>query len=179
LELSPVNGDSAAYDTHMDVFSERNVEEFFETEEIKNILIIKPFALLYYSKKFKLTPFESGIYDLKLKLIDANENKELKIYRGDSLFVFIPEGESETGTDTLQPDSRVKQTKMKRYSENYLKRPFYPLGRIVAIFPSANYNELLKKSKDLSQIIIRNGIMLPFLNRYQGDHFLNTVFTYF
>lgn len=179
LELSPVNGDSAAYDTHIDVFSERNVEEFFETEEIKNILIIKPFALLYYSKKFKLNPFESGIYDLKLKLIDANENRELKIYRGDSLYVFTPDAESEAGTDTIQSDSKIKQTKMKKYNENYLKSPFYPLGRIVAIFPSANYNELLKKSKDLSQIIIRNGIMLPFLNRYQGDHFLNTVFTYF
>ncbi|HEY3252264.1 MAG TPA: glycosyltransferase family 39 protein, partial [Ignavibacteria bacterium] len=46
LGLSPVDADTIAYDTYSNVFSERNVEEFFETEEIKNIMILKPFALL-------------------------------------------------------------------------------------------------------------------------------------
>jgi hypothetical protein len=73
---------------------------------------------------------------------------------------------------------RVKQSKLKQFKENYAKKPFYPLGRIIALFPDVNYADILKKSKDLSQIIIRNGLMLPFLHRYQGDHFLNIVFTY-
>ena len=51
IELTSVTTDSIAYDTYMNVFSERNVEEFFETEEIKNILIFKPFAMLNYLRK--------------------------------------------------------------------------------------------------------------------------------
>jgi hypothetical protein len=75
-------------------------------------------------------------------------------------------------------DFKIKQSKLKQMRENYVKRPFYPLGRIIAMFPNVNYTEILRKSKDLSQLIIRNGLMLPFLHRYQGDHFLNIVFTY-
>jgi hypothetical protein len=47
------------------------------------------------------------------------------------------------------------------------------------MFPNANYNAMMRKSSDFSQVIIRNGFMLPFLNRYQGDHMLDIVFTYF
>jgi hypothetical protein len=63
--------------------------------------------------------------------------------------------------------------------EQFISRPYYPIGRIIAMFPNVNYNALMKKSTDLSQVIIRNGFMLPFLNRYQGDHMLDIVFTYF
>lgn len=178
LELASVTTDSVAYDTYMNVFSERNVEEFFDTEEIKNILILKPFALLNYSKKMKLTPFESGLYEMRLKVIDAEQNKELQIFRGDSLFVYVPEQITD-GDTVVQADTKLNQAKLKKLKESFLKKPFYPLGRIIAIFPNVNYTEMLKRSKELSQIIVRNGLMLPFLQRYQGDQFLNIVFNYF
>lgn len=178
LELASVTTDTVAYDTYMNIFSERNVEEFFDTEEIKNILILKPFALLNYSKKMKLTPFESGLYEMRLKVIDADQNKELQIFRGDSLFVYLPEQITD-GDTVVQVDTKLNQAKLKKLKESFLKKPFYPLGRIIAIFPNVNYTEMLKRSKELSQIIVRNGIMLPFLQRYQGDQFLNVVFNYF
>jgi 4-amino-4-deoxy-L-arabinose transferase-like glycosyltransferase len=178
IELASVTTDSVAYDTYMNVFSERNVEEFFETEEIKNILIFKPFALLNYSKKMKFTPFESGLYEMRLKVIDSDLNTELPIYRGDSIYVYQPELDAE-GDTVVQADTRQNLSKLKKYREHFLKKPFFPLGRIIAIFPNVNYTVMLKKSKDLSQILVRNGLMLPFLQRYQGDQFLNVVFTYF
>jgi 4-amino-4-deoxy-L-arabinose transferase-like glycosyltransferase len=178
LELASVTTDSVAYDTYQNVFSERNVEEYFDTEEIKNILILKPFALLNYSKKMKLTPFESGLYEMRLKVIDAGQNKELQIFMGDSLYVYLPEQTSDNDT-VVQVDVKLSQAKQKKLKEAFLKKPFYPLGRIIAIFPNVNYTEMLKRSKELSQIIVRNGLMLPFLQRYQGDQFLNVVFNYF
>lgn len=177
LELSPVDNDTIAYDTYSNIFSERNVEEFFETEEIKNILILKPFALLNYSLKFKSSPFESGLYDVQLSVVDAMNNHVLPVYQGDSVYIhkrnFVIEN------DTLKIDSTDLAIKIKQHRENFIKKPYYPIGRIIAMFPNVNYNALMKKSSDLSQVIIRNGFMLPFLNRYQGDHMLDIVFTYF
>ncbi len=178
IELASVTDDSVAYDTYMNIFSERNVEEFFESEEIKNILIFKPFALLNYSKRIKFTPFESGLYEMRLKVIDSKLNTELPIYRGDSIYVYLPESDQE-GDTIVQIDTRLSQAKLKRYREHFLKKPFFPLGRIIALFPNVNYTLMLKKSRELSQILVRNGLMLPFLQRYQGDQFLNVVFNYF
>src|SRR4030095_5229713 len=177
IELTPVDNDTVAYDTYANVFSERNVEEFFETEEIKNIMILKPFAMLNYSVKFKSSPFESGLYDLHLSIIDVLNKKELPVFLGDSLYVHLPE-QGKT-TDTTKLDSTSVSKKIKEHRENFMKKPYYPIGRIIAMFPNVNYNALMKKSTDLSQVIIRNGFMLPFLNRYQGDHMLDIVFTYF
>ena len=178
LELASVTTDSVAYETSQNIFSERNVEEFFETDDIKNILIFKPFALLNYSRKMKLTPFESGLYEIRLKIIDKYRNRELPIYKGDSLFVYTPEINPETDTLTVK-ESKQLQAKLKRSREYFLNNPYYPLGRIIAVFPNVNYTEMLKRSKELSQILVRNGLMLPFLQRYQGDQFLNVVFNYF
>ncbi|MCI0448187.1 MAG: glycosyltransferase family 39 protein [Chlorobi bacterium] len=177
LELSSIGNDSVAYDTYANVFSERNVEEFFETEEIKNIMILKPFALLNYSIKFKSSPFESGLYNLNLSIYDTQKNGELPIYKGDSLFVYTPEFKIEN--DTVKIDSTAVIKKIREHRLKFVQNPYYPLGRIIALFPNVNYNALMKKSSDLSQVIIRNGFMLPFLNRYQGDHMLDVVFTYF
>jgi len=179
IELVSPDSDSSSYETSTRLFSERNVEEYFETEEIKNILILKPFALLNYSKKFKLTPFESGMYDVRLSVLDADDDKEMSVYKGDSIYIYLPDTTFDGSSDSLRSDMKYRQIKWKRFQEAYKIRPFYPLGRVIAMFPNANYNEIVKKSKELSQIIIRNGIMLPFLQRYQGDQFLNVVFNYF
>ncbi len=177
IELASSDNDSIAYDTYTNIFSERNTEEFFDTEEIKNIMILKPFAMLNYSRKFKNSPFESGLYDIRLSVIDDVTKKELSVYRGDSLYVYIPETEKDS-TDTTTASFKRKLT-AKEMREKYLVHPYFPVGRIIAMFPNADYNAILKKSSDFSKIIIRNGMMLPFLNRYQGDHFLNIVFNYF
>ena len=177
LELSPVDNDTIAYDTYSNIFSERNIEEFFETEEIKNILILKPFALLNYSVKFKSSPFESGLYDVQLSVVDGVYNRVLPVYQGDS--VYIHKRSFITNNDTVKIDSTALAVKIKKHRDNFIKKPYYPIGRIIAMFPNVNYNALMKKSSDLSQVIIRNGFMLPFLNRYQGDHMLDIVFTYF
>jgi 4-amino-4-deoxy-L-arabinose transferase-like glycosyltransferase len=179
LALTSPDNDSTAYDTYANVFSERNVEEFFETEEIKNILILKPFAMLNYSRKIKLSPFESGLYNLRLSIIDESQSEELEIYKGDSLYVDKRDTDSETITDTTKAEYKIRQAKLKKYRDTYLRRPYYPLGKIIAMFPNANYNEIIKKSKDVSLILFKNGVMLPFLQRYQGDNFLNVVFNYF
>ncbi len=183
LELAASDNDSIAYDTYSNIFSERNVEEFFDTEEIKNIMLLKPFALLNYSRKFKQSPFESGLYDIRISVIDNYTGKELPVYRGDSLYVYIPETEKDstlkTSADTLSLKSKQKILSDNEKKEKFLKAPYYFGGRIIAMFPNADYNAILRKSSDFSKIIIRNSMMLPFLNRYQGDHFLNIVFAYF
>ena len=178
LELASSDNDSVAYDTYTNIFSERNTEEFFDTEEIKNILILKPFAMLNYSRKFKSSPFESGLYDIRLSIIDDYSKKELMVYKGDSLYVYFPETEKDS-SDTTAAFIKAKLQATKDKRDIYLSKPYFPIGRIIAMFPNADYNALLKKSSDFSKIIIRNGMMLPFLNRYQGDHFLNIVFNYF
>ncbi|MBL8015780.1 MAG: glycosyltransferase family 39 protein [Ignavibacteria bacterium] len=177
LELTPVDSDTAAFDSYTNIFSERNVEEFFDTEEIKNILILKPFAMLNYSVKFKSSPFESGLYNVRLSVYDRIAERELPVYRGDS--VYIHPYEFISTNDSVKIDSVSLSKRVKDHREMYIKKPYYPIGRIIAMFPNVNYNALMKKSTDLSQVIIRNGFMLPFLNRYQGDHMLDIVFTYF
>lgn len=177
VELSVPGTDSVVYETRAPIFSERIVEEFFETEEIKNILTLRPFAMLNYTftkGRFRLTPFESGIYDVRLCILDNVASNRMPVYRGDSLFVHIPEPDSEIVMDSIAVRKRNS-----RFKEEYLKHPYYSLGRLIAVFPNVNYMQVLRKSKDLSQIMMRNALMLPFLQRYQGDHFLNIVFTYF
>lgn len=179
IELASVNNDSVVYDESTKIFSERNVEEFFESEEIKNIVTIKPFALLNYSKKFRLSPFESGMYDLRLTVMDENNKEELGVFSGDSVYIYIPEQEQETVKDSTSGEFKVRQAQLKKAKDNFLKKPYYPIGRIVAMFPNLNYNEMAKKYKDISFVVFQNGLMLPFLQRYQGDNFLNIVFNYF
>lgn len=177
LGLSPVNADSLSYETYTNVFSERNVEEFFDSEEIKNIMIIKPFALLNYSTKFKSSPFESGLYDLKLSVFDALNKSEMPVFRGDSLYVYTPDFSPDI--DSTFGDSITVTKKIGEHRDRYAKRPYFVLGKIIAMFPNVNYALLMKKSSEISRLIVRNGFMLPFLNRYQGDHMLDIVFTYF
>lgn len=179
IELASVINDSVVYDETTKIFSERNVEEFFETEEIKNIITIKPFALLNYSKKFKLAPFESGMYDLRLIVTDENDKDDLGVFSGDSVYIYIPEQEQEAVKDSTSTEFRLKQVQIKKAKENFLKKPYFPIGRIVAMFPNLNYNAMVKKYKDVSYVVFQNGLMLPFLQRYQGDNFLNIVFNYF
>jgi hypothetical protein len=179
LELASVLNDSNVYEENTRIFSERNVEEFFDSEEIKNIITIRPFAFLNYSKKFKLTPFESGMYEMRLYVVEENTHKELPVFNGDSVYIYVPESENEITSDSTQAEFKLRQAEIKRLKEDYRKKPYYPLGKIAAMFPNLNYGDVAKKYKDISQVMFKNGLMLPFLQRYQGDNFLNIVFNYF
>lgn len=177
IELSPVTADSVSYETNTNVFSERNIEEFFDSEEIKNIMILKPFALLNYSTRFKSSPFESGLYNLRLSVHDMINDNDLAVYRGDSQYVYIPDFSPEI--DSAFRDSIAVMKKIKEHRERYVRSPYFVLGKIIAMFPNVNYTLLMKRSSEISRVMLRNGFMLPFLNRYQGDHMLDIVFTYF
>lgn len=179
IQLIAADNDTVAYDTYANIFSERNIEQYFENEEIKNIMILKPFAMLNYSRKFKSSPFESGLYELRLSVIDDLTKKELTIFRGDSIYIYAPDKEPENKSDTVSSLQKIREKRMQASKDKFLRDPYYPLGNVIAMFPNADYGQVLRKSSDLSRILIRNGLMLPFLNRYQGDHFLNIVFTYF
>lgn len=173
IELAYLGTDSIVYDTQTNIFSERSVEDFFENGEIKNIIILKPFALLYYSVKLKASAFESGLYEVRLSVNDITSKSRLKVYRGDSIYTAINEL-SEQLSDTTKVEQKTKKLKDKSNNNTY-----YLLGNVIAMFPGANYSTVMKKSSEVSRVIIRNGFMLPFLNRHQGDHMLDIVFTYF
>jgi len=175
VEIVPVLSDSSVYDSEINIFSERNIERYFEEEQLKNIIVIKPFAMLYYSVKFKTSPFESGLYELRLSVIDSRSGNSLKVYKGDSLYIHFPDY---PGSDLLKDSVKISNKKSK-HRERYLKDPYYYLGSVIAMFPNTNYTKIMRKSSELSRVILRNGFMLPFLNRYQGDHMLDIVFTYF
>lgn len=177
IQLKPAGSDSIVYDSYSSIFSERNIEDFFQNEEFKSILVIKPFAVLNYSIKFKPSPFESGLYNIHLSVYDELSKSVLPVYKGDSLFV--DSYEFVLLNDSLKTDSLYLKKKISEHKANYTKRPYYPIGKIIAMFPNTNYNAVMRKSSDLSKVIIRNSFMLPFLNRYQGDHMLDIVFTYF
>lgn len=179
VELVANDNDTIAYDTYSNIFSERNIEQFLENDEMKNILILKPFAMLNYSRKFKASPFESGLYDLRLSVIDDLTKKELMIYKGDSLFFYTNDKEPDKKSDTIKALQKIREKRIEASRDRYLKDPYFPLGNVIAMFPNVDYNKVLRKSSDLTSILVRNGLLLPFLNRYQGDHFLNVVFTYF
>jgi hypothetical protein len=133
--------------------------------------------MLNYSVKFKSSPFESGLYDVHLSIIDAANQKELPVYNGDSVYIHTKEFTKKDDTTKIDSTSIIK--KVNERKEKFLRKPYYPIGTVIAMFPNVNYNAMMKKSSDLSFVIIRNGFMLPFLNRYQGDHMLDIVFTYF
>lgn len=182
LDLVISDTDSSVYDTHTSVFSERNVEEFFEAGEIKNILILKPFAMLNYSvpgQKRRPAPFEGGVYDMRLSLIDMKYKKEMKIYKGDSLYSYSPEIDTTSRDSTIKISYKTKEKEAEKQKEKFLEKPYLNMGKIIAFFPESDYNKLVLKSKDLPQIIARNGLLLLFSQRYKGDHFLNWVFNYF
>ncbi len=178
IGLSEHQNDSTSFDTYAQVFSERNVEEFFDDEEIKNIIVLKPFALLQYTRQFKTAPFESGLYDVKLSLIDSRYNKKMDVFRGDSLY-FNFSGSEDDAAEAILIGPHKQKLSLQELKAKFLNDPYYPLGKIIAMFPNVDYKLVLRQSKDLSQIILRNGLMLPFLNRYQGDHMLDVLFKYF
>ena len=178
LEIKTMDNDSVVYYDSKRIFGDRNIEDLIEKNEVKSIIVLKPFALLYYSKKINSSPFESGVYNLSIKVTDSKTNKDLIIFKGDSLF----KHSEATLTDTLKSKAidslKIKSKNIPVNKDNNVYS--YNLGKIIAMFPNTNVEKLVKKNNsDFYKIVTQNGLQIFFSQRYQGDHFLNFVFTYF
>ena len=177
LELRREDTDSLVYSESRKIFSDRNIEDLISGNEVRNILVLKPFALIYYSRKYTTSPFESGVYNLSMKVFDEKSKKNMTLYRGDSLYT-VPENKSDTVKTTSSDTVKLKQKaseKVKMVSTND-----FIMGSIIAFFPNTNIDKVVSTNgANFYRIMTRNGLQIFFSQRYQADHFLNFVFNYF
>lgn len=178
VNIKPVDKDTVVFSIENRIFSDRNIEDLIDYNNVRNIVVLKPFALLQYSSQFGRPPFESGVYSLELKLHDTKSNKDMVLYRGDSLYKY----EAQIVNDTAKlrgADSLKNITKKVVLPKDSIPKGFV-MGTVIAMFPNTDYNKLVKKSStDIYQVLMKNGLQVFFSQRYQGDHFLNWVFNYF
>jgi hypothetical protein len=178
VNIKTVDGDSMVYSESKRIFSDRNIEDLIYYNRIKNIIVLKPFAVIFYSKRMNSYLFESGVYNLSLKVYDSKAKKDLALFKGNTYYrqeEVNPKDSSGIKTsDTLKV--KVKETNIKKDSVLYS----YNLGNIIAMFPNTNVEKLVKKTNvNFYRIITQNGLQVFFSQRYQGDNFLNFVFNYF
>ena len=179
VNIKSVYTDSVVYTVTSRIFSDRNVEDLIDYNNVKNIIVLKPFAMLAYSSKNRLQPFESGVYKIELKLYDSKQKKYLELFKGDSLY---KPDIAEIGDTTKLKGIDSLSIKIKKLSVEKGLKPEtqYPMGLIIAMFPETNYDLLVKRStSEIYKVMSRNGMKVFFWQRYQGDHFLNWVFNYF
>jgi hypothetical protein len=181
VSLRSVEDDSIVYSTYTKIFSDRNIEEMLEENNIRNIVVLKPFALLHYSKRYGGSPFEGGVYYVDVRLRDNKTNKDLLVFKGDSLMkpdttnLFKNQDNVRQPRDTLKGVARRVPAKAR---ERELK--YYTIGTIIAMFPDTDFSKVVGKSSDeIYRMLMRNGMQVFFSQRYQGDQFLNWVFNYF
>jgi len=177
IEIRREDNDSLVYTESKRIFSERNIEDLLAFNEVKNIIVIKPFALIYYSKKYVSSPFESGVYNLSLKVYDAKRKRPLILYKGDSLFkpeIKLSDTSKTSITDSIKFRQKNTDTQKITSTNNYV------IGNIIAFFPNTNLDKLVgTDGAAFYRIITRNGLQVFFSQRHQADHFLNFVFNYF
>ncbi|MBX7047425.1 MAG: glycosyltransferase family 39 protein [Ignavibacteria bacterium] len=178
VNIKPVDKDSVVFTIENRIFSDRNIEDLIDYNKVRNIVVLKPFALLQYSSRFGKPPFESGVYTLELKIHDAKANKDMTLFRGDSLFKY--DGKNLNDTTKIKGIDSLKNLPKKISLPKDSIPTGYPIGTVIAMFPNTDYNKLVKKSStDIYQTLMKNGLQVFFSQRYQGDHFLNWVFQYF
>ena len=189
IEITQISNDSVVYSENKRIFSDKNIEDLLSYNNFRQIIVIKPFALLYYTNKFGGSPFESGVYNLGLKIHDTKSNRDIALYKGvrifkpDTVETFKKQDSLKTKADSLK--AKLTDTlKIKSKTVSPAKKDTvhynYKIGNIVAVFPDTNYDVLLTKSNiDVYKLLVQNGLKVFFSQRYQGDHFLNWVFTYF
>ena len=179
IDIRSSETDSVVYTTFTKIFSDRNVEDLITDNSVRNIIVLKPFAILNYSKKYGRSPFEGGVYKLELRLIDNKSKRDLLLFRGDSLFK--PDTTVRSDTAKIKSIDTVKvvvKKNIKVIKDTLVKS--YDLGTIIAMFPDTDYNKIVNKSStDIYRMLMRNGLQVFFSQRYQGDQFLNWVFNYF
>ncbi len=180
IDLRSAETDSIVYTTYSKIFSDRNIEDLIENNGIRNIIVLKPFAMLNYSRKYKFSPFEGGVYKIDVRLQDKKMNDDMLVFKGDSLFKVAAD---DADTSKIKPafaDSikTVSKSIIKKNKDTLVTN--YNLGTIIAMFPDTDYNKIVSKStSDIYRLLMRNGLQVFFSQRYQGDQFLNWVFNYF
>ncbi len=180
IDLRSAENDTVVYSSYSRIFSDRNVEDLIENNNVRNIIVLKPFAILNYSKKYTHSPFDGGVYKLDLRLRDNKLHKDLLIFKGDSLYKrdtteFSDTVRSRTSADSIK--TIIKKTVPKNKD---LFVTNFNLGTIIAMFPDTDYNKIVTRStSDIYRLLMRNGLQVFFSQRYQGDQFLNWVFNYF
>lgn len=180
IDLRSAENDSAVYTTFSRIFSDRNIEDLIESNNVRNIIVLKPFAILNYSKKYGSSPFEGGVYRMDIRLWDSKLKKDLIVFRGDSLMKKDTSEVSDTARSKSGIDSiRTLSRKISNSKKDTLVIS-YNLGTIIAMFPDTDYNKIVNKSStDIYRMLMRNGLQVFFSQRYQGDQFLKWVFNYF
>ncbi|MBN1633598.1 MAG: glycosyltransferase family 39 protein [Ignavibacteria bacterium] len=177
LELRIPENDSVIHSEFKRIFSDRNIEDLIEINRIRTIIIIKPFALLQYSLKKLTVPFESGAYNLVLKLRDNKYEKDMILYRGDSLYKISSPVRQDTlvkGIDT----TKIKQEIPKSKKDTLIN--YFNIGSILAMFPNADIPQMmLKGNVNIQKMLLANGLRILFSQRHQGDYFLNFIFSSF
>jgi len=179
LELRTIEEDSLVYSEQKKIFSEKNIEDLINFNEVKMIIVLKPFATLYYTSALKKSPFESGVYNISLKLFDKKINDYLPLYRGDKMIVETDTAEMSDSLTILRNNSLLPLLihKINRADSITMQ---YDLGKYVALFPDTKFESLIEnRGRDVIQLLSKNGIQVFFSQRYQGDQFLNWVFTNF
>lgn len=178
VNIKSADDDSLVYSESKRIFSDRNIEDLIYYNRVKTIIVLKPFAVIFYSKRLNNYSFESGVYNLSLKVFDSKTNKDLVLYKGLSRYrsddFRAKDTESVRVSDSLKV--KVKEPSVKKDTIMYS----YNLGNIIAMFPNTNVEKLVKKTNvNFYRIITQNGLQVFFSQRYQGDNFLNFVFNYF
>ncbi len=183
VSLRSVETDSTVFNTYTKIFSDRNVEEMLEENSVRNIIVLKPFALLHYSKKYGGSPFDGGVYYVDIRLRDNKTNSDLIVFKGDSLMkpdttnLFTRDNSNQV-KDTLAAALKTARRVPAKARESMLKS--YTIGTIIAMFPDTDFSKVVGKSSDeIYRMLMRNGMQVFFSQRYQGDQFLNWVFNYF
>ncbi|MEO8664249.1 MAG: glycosyltransferase family 39 protein [Ignavibacteria bacterium] len=180
IDLRSAETDSVVYSTYTKIFSDRNIEDLIENNEVRNIVVLKPFAILNYSKKYGSSPFEGGVYRMNIRLVDTKLKKDIIVFKGDSLMKIDTTEFSDTlKTKTAGDTSKTPVKKMAQRNKDTIVTT-YNLGTIIAMFPDTDYNKVVSMSgTDIYRMLMRNGLQVFFSQRYQGDQFLNWVFNYF
>ncbi|MBS1518680.1 MAG: glycosyltransferase family 39 protein [Bacteroidetes bacterium] len=182
IDIRKPENDSVVYSTFYRIFSDRNVEEMIENNNVMNIIVLKPFAILNYSSKYSHSPFEGGVYKVDVRVIDKKISKDLPVYKSDSLYIPPPEEKEDTlrsGKGTSSDSVFTVRMKPLQKAKHEITKN-YNLGTIIAMFPDSDYNKIVKlSSTDIYRLLMRNGLQVFFSQRYQGDQFLNWVFNYF
>lgn len=181
VSLRSVETDSTVYNTYTRIFSDRNVEDLLEENSMRNIVVLKPFALLHYSKKYGGSPFEGGVYYVDVRLRDTKTKADLLVFKGDSLLK--PDTVNTFSDSEIQPQ---KKDSVKTVARKAPAKPvptdlrYYNIGTVIAMFPDTDFSKVVASSSDdIYRLLMRNGMQVFFSQRYQGDQFLNWVFNYF
>ncbi len=180
VDLRSAETDSVVYTTFSRIFSDRNIEDLIENNNVRNIIVLKPFAILNYSRKYGSSPFEGGVYRMDIRLWDNKFKRDLVVFKGDSLMKPDTSGISDTLKQKATADSikTVSKKTALKTKESIVKS--INLGTIIAMFPDTDYNKVVSKSStDIYRMLMRNGLQVFFSQRYQGDQFLKWVFNYF